>query len=65
MSDADVDSPASVSISFEGSLVDQKPALWRFWRGALAGEDMLLGLPYSLRVMFKKESTNRTQHTLF
>jgi len=44
MSDADVDSPASVSISFEGSLVDQKPALWRFWRGALAGEDYAFGL---------------------
>ena len=44
MSDADEDSPASVSISFEGSLVDQKPASWRFWQGALAGEDYAFGL---------------------
>ena len=43
-SDADEDSPASVRISFEGSLVDQKPASWRFWQGALAGEEYAFGL---------------------
>ncbi|MDO7656661.1 MAG: hypothetical protein MUR21_00435, partial [OM182 bacterium] len=34
----------SVSISFEGSLAAQSPTPWRFWRGALAGEEYAFGL---------------------
>ena len=33
-----------MSISFEGSLAAQSPTPWRFWRGALAGEEYAFGL---------------------
>tara|TARA_B110000977_G_scaffold6563_1_gene9168 strand:+ start:3509 stop:4330 length:822 start_codon:yes stop_codon:yes gene_type:complete len=43
-SEAYVKPQGSVSISFEGSLAAQSPTPWRFWRGALAGEEYAFGL---------------------
>jgi phosphopantetheine--protein transferase-like protein len=43
-SEAHVKPQGSVSISFEGSLAAQSPTPWRFWRGALAGEEYAFGL---------------------